>query len=298
MGLREVKLAKKVDRKKCFVVGPIGADDSEDRIHADWLLEMIIQPVFEEHFKDFDVTRADKISDPGRIDAQVISSLLDSELVIADLTTLNPNAFYEIGIRHTVQRPIIHMHLEGERIPFDIASFRSIKFDRKRPKDLIAAREALRLSVMAALDEAHQVDNPVTFARGRVEFDKTATPAERVVQEQLEAMMTRLEALERPRSLADRISAKQLQIPLDRAARRKRAVGIDIRPGEGQSIYSDTDMIGLISDALQGVEYTASSFSNGVYSIFLEQDPDDQVVMVVLNRLRNLGFIAHTARYA
>ncbi|MDH4442385.1 MAG: hypothetical protein QE284_18620 [Rhizobium sp.] len=291
-------MAKKVDRKKCFVVGPIGADDSEDRIHADWLLEMIIQPVFEEHFKDFDVTRADKISDPGRIDAQVISSLLDSELVIADLTTLNPNAFYEIGIRHTVQRPIIHMHLEGERIPFDIASFRSIKFDRKRPKDLIAAREALRLSVMAALDEAHQVDNPVTFARGRVEFDKTATPAERVVQEQLEAMMTRLEALERPRSLADRISAKQLQIPLDRAARRKRAVGIDIRPGEGQSIYSDTDMIGLISDALQGVEYTASSFSNGVYSIFLEQDPDDQVVMVVLNRLRNLGFIAHTARYA
>lgn len=191
-------MAKKPERKTCFVVGPIGADDSEDRIHADWLLEEIIQPVFEEHFKDFDVTRADKISDPGRIDAQVISSLLDSELVIADLTTLNPNAFYEIGIRHTVQKPIIHMHLEGERIPFDIASFRSIKFERKRPRDLRAARDALKASIAAALDDAHEVDNPVTFARGRIEFDKTATPAQRVVQEQLEAMMDRLDALERP----------------------------------------------------------------------------------------------------
>lgn len=191
-------MAKKLERKKCFVVGPIGADDSDDRIHADWLLEEIIQPVFTEYFKEFDVTRADKISDPGRIDAQVISSLLDSELVIADLTTLNPNAFYEIGIRHTVQKPIIHMHLEGERIPFDIASFRSIKFERKRPKDLKAARELLKASVTAALSEGHEVDNPVTFARGRVEFDKTATPAQRVVQEQLEAMTARLEALERP----------------------------------------------------------------------------------------------------
>lgn len=191
-------LAKKTERKKCFVVGPIGADDSEDRIHADWLLEEIIQPVFAEHFKEFDVTRADKISDPGRIDAQVISSLLESELVIADLTTLNPNAFYEIGIRHTVQKPIIHMHLEGERIPFDIASFRSIKFDRKRPRDLRAARELLKASVTAALDEGHEVDNPVTFARGRVEFDKTATPAEKVVQEQLEAIAHRIETLERP----------------------------------------------------------------------------------------------------
>lgn len=203
-------MAKKPERKKCFVVGPIGADDSEDRIHADWLLEMIIQPVFEEHFKEFDVTRADKISDPGRIDAQVISSLLDSELVIADLTTLDPNAFYEIGIRHTVQKPIIHMHLEGERIPFDIASFRSLKFDRKRPKDLMAAREALRAAVAAAIDEGHEVDNPVTFARGRVEFSKTATPTEKLFQEQLEAITKRLETIERPASSARNAIARAL----------------------------------------------------------------------------------------
>ncbi len=59
----------KSEKKTCFVVGPIGDDDSEDRIHADWLLEDIIQPVFLEHFQEFEVSRADKISNPGQINA-------------------------------------------------------------------------------------------------------------------------------------------------------------------------------------------------------------------------------------
>ncbi len=189
-------MAKKPERKKCFVVGPIGADDSEDRIHADWLLEEIIEPVFTEYFQDFDVVRADKISVPGRIDAQVISHLLQSELVIADLTTLNPNAFYEIGIRHTVQKPIIHMHLDGQRIPFDIASFRSIKFEKKRPRDLRQAREALKEAVALAIDPEHDIDNPVTFSRGKIEVSENATPAERLYLDQLDLINSRLETLE------------------------------------------------------------------------------------------------------
>ncbi|NEH32639.1 hypothetical protein [Rhizobium ruizarguesonis] len=196
--------------KKCFVVGPIGDDDSEDRIHADWLLEDIITPVFDEHFKAFDVTRADKISNPGQITSQVITSLLDAELVIADLTTLNPNAFYEIGIRHTIQKPIIHMHLEGQRIPFDIAPFRSIKFSRRRPVDIRAARALLLAAVVEATKEDHEVDNPVTFSRGKVQFAQTATPAEKLIEVELANVRARIDGIEdkfsgyiRPRSKAE-----------------------------------------------------------------------------------------------
>jgi len=187
---------KSAEKKMCFVVGPIGDDDSDDRIHADWLLEDIITPVFEEHFKDFEVTRADKISNPGQITTQVITSLLDAELVIADLTTLNPNAFYEIGIRHTIQKPIIHMHLEGQRIPFDIAPFRSIKFSRRRPSDIRAARVALLAAVEEATKEDHVIDNPVTFSRGKINFDQTATNNEKIISDQLAVVLRRLDALE------------------------------------------------------------------------------------------------------
>lgn len=50
--------------KLCFVVGPIGADDSLERIHADWLLETIILPVMAE-YPEFKTRRADQINQPG-----------------------------------------------------------------------------------------------------------------------------------------------------------------------------------------------------------------------------------------
>ena len=103
-------------KKLCFVIGPIGDDGTETRIHADWLLEGIIEPVMTE-FPDFVVKRADHDPRPGLIDAQIINDLLSAELVIADLSFSNPNAFYEIGIRHMAQKPIIHVQLSTEKPP-------------------------------------------------------------------------------------------------------------------------------------------------------------------------------------
>ena len=134
--------------KLCFVVGPLGEEDSEIRIHADWLLEEIIDPVFKD-FPEYNVVRADKITQPGMIDAQIIRNLIDADLVIADLSSLNPNAFYEIGIRHMVQKPIIHMQLAQDKIPFDVRLYRATKFSRARPSDLRRAREELKQVIIS-----------------------------------------------------------------------------------------------------------------------------------------------------
>ena len=72
-------------KKLCFVVGPIGEDGSEIRVHADWVLKGIIRPVLDRH-PEFDVKRADHDPRPGLIDVQLITDLLDAELVIADLS--------------------------------------------------------------------------------------------------------------------------------------------------------------------------------------------------------------------
>jgi hypothetical protein len=116
-------------KKLCFIIGPIGAEDSEARVHADWLLEGIILPAMAD-FPEFHVKRPDHDSRPGLIDSQMINDLLNADLVIADLSLLNPNAFYEIGIRHMAQKPIIHMQLATEKPPFDVSLYRAIKFSR------------------------------------------------------------------------------------------------------------------------------------------------------------------------
>jgi hypothetical protein len=107
--------------KTCFVIGPIGDTGTETRTNADWLLKGIIRPVLEGKF-GFKVIRSDEISDPGMIDSQVINAVIDADLVIADLSEHNPNAFYELAIRHREARPVIHMTREP-KLPFDVAPY-------------------------------------------------------------------------------------------------------------------------------------------------------------------------------
>jgi hypothetical protein len=181
--------------KLCFVIGPIGDEGTDQRIHADWLLEGIIKPVFAD-FPEFEVRRADHDPRPGLIDAQMINDLLNAELVIADLSFSNPNAFYEIGIRHMAQKPIIHMQLAGEKAPFDLSLYRAIKFSREQYRDLDVARAQLKASIEATLAKGYQVENPVTNARGRFKLDEYATPGQQIIIDQLRAIEQRLSKIE------------------------------------------------------------------------------------------------------
>jgi len=174
-------------KKLCFVVGPIGGEGTEIRDHADWLLDGIIRPVLAD-FSDFWVKRADQDARPGLIDVQMINDLLNAELVIADLSLLNPNTFYEIGIRHMTQKPIIHMQLAHEQIPFDVSLYRAIKFLRARFKDIEKAKEDLRLFVRAVLAPDYQPENPVSNAIGRLKLEQSATPEMRVIMEEIEQL--------------------------------------------------------------------------------------------------------------
>jgi hypothetical protein len=202
-------------RKTCFVVGPIGDPDSDARIHADWILEEIIQPVLSQ-FSEYTVIRADQIAPPGMIDAQVIQHLLDSDLVIADLSKENANAFYEIGIRHMAQKPVVHMQLVEEKIPFDVSLYRTLKFSRSRPSDLRKARDELKRTLEAVLAEDYKVDNPVTRARGQIKIEQEATPEQQIVLEQLRAIQARLDNLEdRPQLIRRRSPTKTETITVE-----------------------------------------------------------------------------------
>lgn len=176
--------------KCCFVVSQIGDDDSPERVHAEWFLHGIVKPVFEAR-AEFSVERADSIAHPGLIDAQIIDRLLKAEIVIADLTALNPNVFYEIGIRHMAQKPIIHMHEVEQKIPFDVSLYRSIQFSRRTPQDLVDARARLAQAVDLVTAGGLAVENPVTNARGRFQLEQSATPEQQILMQQMRALEQR-----------------------------------------------------------------------------------------------------------
>lgn len=132
-------LIKKLDRgiysiktrsenmRKCFVISPIGNDGSEARKRAEQVFKYIIAPVCGE--MEFEPIRVDKLNQSDVITQTIIDYLVKSELVIADITGHNPNAFYEMGFRASTGKPIIHLRGKNERIPFDIAGIRAFDYD-------------------------------------------------------------------------------------------------------------------------------------------------------------------------
>src|SRR5699024_539577 len=102
---------------------------------------------------------AHRITKTGSINSQVINNLYSAKLVIANLTGLNPNVMFEVGIRYTMRKPMILICEKGTRLPFDIIEERTIFYTND-----IAGSEELKgrlLSMLSDFDFDGLQDNPV-----------------------------------------------------------------------------------------------------------------------------------------
>lgn len=123
----------------------------------------IIRPAAES--AGFLCVRADEIQGSGLIDKSMYALLIDAELVVADISTYNPNAIYELGIRHAV-RPhatIIIKEKEG-KIPFDIDHTRIFIYSHLGED--IGADEAERCKgnltrLIKEVDKNNVIDSPL-----------------------------------------------------------------------------------------------------------------------------------------
>ncbi len=133
-------------RLQAFVVMPFGTKlDAEGRdIDFDVIYEDIIVPALsgpemaEAGGPEFDTVRCDRIEQPGWIHRQMIEAIFSSDVVVVDLSTLNPNVFYELGVRHALRRSVtvIICH-ESTRTPFNLNGFKAIHYnhDSKSSRD-------------------------------------------------------------------------------------------------------------------------------------------------------------------
>lgn len=128
--------------KTCFVICPIGEENSHERKHSDMLLKHMIQPVLSTY--GFNVIRADKIEKTGLITQQILEHLVKSRLCIADLSFNNPNVFYELGVRHMSRLPTIQVIRKGDKIPFDVSQGRTIVIDTSDVYTLIDRIESAK----------------------------------------------------------------------------------------------------------------------------------------------------------
>lgn len=169
------------NNKDCFIIAPIGEEESETRKRSDKVLRHIIRPATAEC--GYTAVRADEIDKPGIITTQVIQRVVGDPLVIADLTETNPNVFYELAIRHAIKKPLVQIIQKGERIPFDVVGTRTIYFD---PTDLDSVEEAKKAIVdqIKALEaDPGDLETPISLSLDLQTLRQSEDPEERSLAE-------------------------------------------------------------------------------------------------------------------
>ena len=105
------------EKLQAFFICPLKERGSSVRRRSEFVEnEIIINAIGD----DFEVRNADEIPGRNLITEAIVHNLKTADLVIADLTDLNSNVFYELGIRHHTGKPTILFAAAGTELPFDI----------------------------------------------------------------------------------------------------------------------------------------------------------------------------------
>ena len=90
-----------------------------------------------------------------------------AKLAIVDLSWHNPNAFYEMAIRHACKLPLIQICRKAEKLPFDVNQVRTVVIDTTDMYDLTPRigtyRSEIATQARVALADPTVNSNPLTI---------------------------------------------------------------------------------------------------------------------------------------
>lgn len=194
--------AAAVEDQECFVISPIGPEGGAVRRRADQVLKYVIDGVVAK--RGYLVVRADTITQPGRIDSQLLEHVVGARLVIADLTGANANVFYELAVRHALAKPFVQICEKGDVLPFDIQGLRTIFFDHTDLDSVHQAKVDLDAHVQA-VERMDKVDTPLSVTVDLASLRSSQDPSDRLEAETLRRLTSienRMSRLSNPNAVA------------------------------------------------------------------------------------------------
>jgi O-acetyl-ADP-ribose deacetylase (regulator of RNase III) len=140
--------------KKCFVIMPFGKKKDIDgcEVDFDYVYHELIYKAVKE--LGVDCERCDEIISSGSIHKKMFRGIFDADVSVVDITSLNPNVFYELGVRHALHKHVtlVIRRNSNTSIPFNINGLSILGYDMDSDDQLESSRKKIRDHIQNGLD--------------------------------------------------------------------------------------------------------------------------------------------------
>ena len=123
---QEAPQENKAKKKRCFVIMPISDADNYSPGHFGRVYDHLIKPACEQ--AGFEPIRADKNTKSDFIVIDIINQIVNCDMAICDLSSRNPNVFYELGLRQAFDLKTVLIKDEITARAFDISGIRTMEY--------------------------------------------------------------------------------------------------------------------------------------------------------------------------
>ena len=145
---------------RAFVIRPFGQkkDSSGKKLDFESISKELIEPALVA--ADLGGGTTGEIVDAGNIREDMFALILEADLVVCDITILNANVFYELGVRHALRkrRTVLIKGQPSDSTPFDLLTDRYLAYQLANPG---ASKDKLVETIQATMKSERETDSPI-----------------------------------------------------------------------------------------------------------------------------------------
>jgi hypothetical protein len=177
----------------CFVLMPISDTVGYEPGHFGRVYEHLLKPAIVA--AGYIPVRADDAVKTDYIVVGIIQKIVESEMVVCDISARNPNVMYELGVRHAFNKPVVLVKDKRTEKIFDIQGLRYAEYDESLRIDAVT-KDTLKIT--SAIGETANATAQDTNSIVHLAGIKTAeVPASQTISADTQLILSALNSLER-----------------------------------------------------------------------------------------------------
>jgi hypothetical protein len=191
-------------KDKCFVISPFGGwnDDYYTEIFQPSIKAAGLEPA-----------RADDLFRSSNIVHDIWHLVSSARVLLADLTGKNANVFYELGLAHAAQKPVLLLTQTLDDIPFDLQALRVITYDVEHPEWGKVLINNIKQGLKEMLESPERSVLPTFLLEGPGEQPQVSPEEARMLslEQQVDSLRTEIRETRVADRRASRIPANEAQ---------------------------------------------------------------------------------------